>query len=378
MIASPESTPAPRVSRARLVWFASVVFCGVLPAVALIGLFVASIQDDVVALDFGQFYAAAEAILAGSTIYPDAGPATVWGGPYPYPPLPALLAVPFTVLPYGTAGLVVMALLVVCAAGTLYVLGIRDWRCYGIALFWPPVLSAVQTGNVTLVLALGCALVWKYRDRAVPGSTALGGMLAVKFFLWPLLVWMAATRRVAMAALAAAVGAGLLLLSWAIIGFDGLTGYSARLQRLESFFGEDSYTVYIAGLDAGLPSGVARAVWLLVGFGLLAAVAVVARRGHEQAAFILAIAAALSLTPIVWLHYFALLVVVVALAQPRLGILWFVPFGMIFSEGTGHPRPFETSVTLAVAATTIALAVHFAWTGDVRAVRPTSTSPARA
>ncbi len=203
-------------------------------------------------------------------------------------------------------------------------------------------------------------------------------MLAVKFFLWPLLVWMAATRRVAMAVLAAAVGAGLLLLSWAVIGFDGITGYSARLQRLESFFGEDSYTLYIAGLDAGLPSGVARAVWLLVGFGLLAAVAVVARGGHEKAAFILAIAAALSLTPIVWLHYFALLVVVVALVQPRLGILWFVPFGMVFTPGSGHPTPFETSITLALAATTIALAVHAAWADDARATRTSSTSPARA
>lgn len=378
MIASPESTSASRVSPARLVWFASIVFCGVLPAIALVALFVATVQDDTIAVDFGQFYYAAEALRAGNTMYPEAGPSTVWGGPYPYPPLPAELVVPFTVLSFEAAGLVVMALLVVCAVTTLYVLGVRDWRCYGIALFWPPVLSAVQTGNVTLVLALGCALVWKYRDRRFPGSIALGAMLAAKFILWPLLVWLAATRRIGTAVLAASVGAGLVFLSWAAIGFDGLTGYSARLRTLENFYGDDSYTAYIVGLDASLPSEVARAVWLLLGIGLLTGVVAMARLGHEKAAFILSIAAALSLTPIVWLHYFALLVVVVGLAQPRLGIVWFVPFGMVITPGSGHPTPFETSMTLAVAAATIALAMRATWASDARDTRHASTSPVRA
>ena len=74
---------------------------------------------------------------------------------------------------------------------------------------------------------------------------------------------------------------------------------------------------------------------------------VLARRGDERTAFILAVAASLVLTPIVWLHYFALLLVVVALAQPRLGFLWFVPLLMVLTPGSGQPTPFETSGTLA-------------------------------
>ena len=77
---------------------------------------------------------------------------------------------------------------------------------------------------------------------------------------------------------------------------------------------------------------------------------VLGRRGDERRAFVLAIAAALALTPIVWLHYFALLVVVVAIAQPRLGLVWFVPLAMVVTPGSGHPTPFETAWTLAVAA----------------------------
>ena len=85
---------------------------------------------------------------------------------------------------------------------------------------------------------------------------------------------------------------------------------------------------------------------------------VLARRGDERSAFIVAIVASLALTPIVWLHYFAFLLVVVALAQPRLSLVWFVPLGLILTPGSGHPTPFETSWTLAVAGLTIVLALR--------------------
>jgi hypothetical protein len=93
---------------------------------------------------------------------------------------------------------------------------------------------------------------------------------------------------------------------------------------------------------------------------------IVGRRGDERAAFILAIAAALALTPIVWLHYFALLVVVAALAQPTLGVVWFVPLAMVLTPGSGHPTPFETAATLVVAVMTFALALRASGEG----VRP--------
>jgi len=70
-----------------------------------------------------------------------------------------------------------------------------------------------------------------------------------------------------------------------------------------------------------------------------------------------AIAASLALTPIIWLHYFALLAVVVALAKPRLALAWFVPLGMVLTPGSGHPSPFETAWTLGVAAATIGIAL---------------------
>ena len=350
---------------------------GVIPVVTVVVLFWAAAADDAVAFDFRPFHRAAEAILAGESPYPGPDDAlTADAGPYVYPPLPALLAVPLSWLPFDAAGLLVMAGLVGAVLGTLWVLGVRNWRCYGLAFLWPAVLSAIQTGNVTLWLGLAAALVWRFRDRAAVGGALVGVTFAVKLFLWPLAVWFAATRRVAGALVAVVVGAALLGASWAVIGFAGMTGYPDLLERLEDTVGADSYTAYIVGLDLGLPSPVARAVWLALGLGLLAAVVVVGRRGDERTAFVLAIVAALALTPIVWLHYFALLLVVVALAQPRLGLAWFVPLALVITPGSGQPTPFETSATLLVAAVTVALAVRSLLGSRDARPRPARLEPA--
>ena len=307
-----------------------------------------------------------------------ARPLTAWGGPYPYPPLPALVAIPFTALPLQTAGLVVMAMLIVVALAIPFVLDVRDWRCYVVLLVWPPVVSAIQTGNVTLWFGLAAALTWRYRDRLFPVAASIGITLAAKFFLWPLVVWLAFTRRVLAAAAALVVGTVVLLLSWAVIGFSGFLDYPELLRKLEHTVGGDSYTAYIVGLDLGLPSSVSRALWVGIGLAVLSAVVVIARRGDERTAFIVAIAASLALTPIVWLHYFALLLVAVALARPRLGLLWFVPFGMFLTPGSGQPTPFQTSWTLLVALATFALAIHASRAAFSEAARRTELPAAPA
>ena len=64
---------------------------------------------------------------------------------------------------------------------------------------------------------------------------------------------------------------------------------------------------------------------------LLGLVAVARRPGGERAAFILALAGSLVLTPIVWPHYLAVLCVALALARPRVGVAWVVPMGLWFA-----------------------------------------------
>ena len=240
---TPETTPLSRLAR-----IASIVFLGVFPALTVVALFVSAVETESIAMDFRQYYRAAEVILEGESPYlPPGEPLTEWGGPYPYPPLPGLLATPLTLLTLESAGLLVMALLVVVALAIPYVLGVRDWRCYGLLLLWPPVISAIQTANVTLGLVLGCALAWRFRDRLLPVAVTIGLTLATKFLLWPIVVWLAATRRWWSALASCVLGAGILVLTWSVLGFAGFRDYPDLLRRLEDVVGDDSYTATSSG-----------------------------------------------------------------------------------------------------------------------------------
>ena len=130
--------------------------------------------------------------------------------------------------------------------------------------------------------------------------------------------------------------------------------------------------------NPGPPPSLARAVWLAAWVSLLVSVALVGREGDERTAFVLAITAALALSPIVWLHYFTILLVAVAVAQPRLGAAWFAPLAMYVATGHGNPTSFETTTTLAAAALTVTLSViAMRDTGEGRpayAVPPSSTA----
>jgi hypothetical protein len=220
------------------------------------------------------------------------------------------------------------------------------------------VYSAIQTGNLTIPLALCLALAWRFRDRAGTTGASIAVAVAAKLFVWPLAVWLAATRRYFAAAVSVVGGAVLLVLSWAAIGFDGLRDYPDILHRLEDLLAPESYTVYALALDFGASSGVARGLWLVVGAALVVGVIVTGRRGDERRAFVLAIAAALACTPLVWLHYFALLLVVVAVVQPRLGVAWFVPLAMYLSTATHNGTTFQNALTLGAAAMTVVLALR--------------------
>jgi hypothetical protein len=365
--------------RVRLTWLASVAFCGVLPVVVLVALYAQAIHDGTSAMDFGQFYEAAKSILDGASPYPVDGASLIASArPYVYPPFPAFLAMPLTPIALNYASVLVMTATLLTVPAILVVLGVRDWRCYGIAFLWPPVISGIQTSNPTLWFALAAALAWRFRNRVGLAGAIVGLTLAVKFVLWPLLVWLVATRRFAAAAIACATGCVLLVGSWAAIGFVGFLDYPGLLRRLQDTVGDDAYTVRMLALDLGAPDSVARAIWLAIGVALLVALALAARRGDGLRAFILAIGAALALSPLVWLHYFALLLVVVALARPTLGLIWFVPLVMLGSPGTGNPTFTETAVALLAAAVTLALALRTPGARMSPVVQPTfPTAPAR-
>ena len=184
-------------------------------------LLLGSWEDGSFAIDFEQTLGpAAEAIAAGESPYPA----------YGYPPLVAFALAPLTLLP-GPSVLLAAAL-ALCVPVSLLLLGVRDPRCHATAFLWAPVYSAIQTGNVTLVLLVGVAAAWRYRDTARRAAVAGGLAVAAKLLCWPIGLFLAATRRFAAALGVAAVALGVTLGLWALLGFDGLRGYPSSLRGL--------------------------------------------------------------------------------------------------------------------------------------------------
>jgi alpha-1,2-mannosyltransferase len=275
--------------------------------------------------------------------------------------------IPATVLPQevagsSPAGVLVALVLIACVLGTLALLDVRDWRCYPVALLYPPTLENVEYGAIGPVLALLVALAWRYRDRTGAVSASLGATVALKVFLWPLLVWLAATRRGRAAVGAALVAAVLALGSWAVIGFAGIADYPELLRRLSDIESGNSYSAYAILLTMGLPSALAHVVVVAAAVALLALGWRAGRDGDDgdRRSLTFALAAGLVLTPILWLHYLVLLIVPIALARPRLSALWFVPLAMTLFELLDLYRGWPRGDGWALASVAAVVALVFA------------------
>jgi alpha-1,2-mannosyltransferase len=245
------------------------------------------------------------------------------------------------------------------------VLGVTDWRCYPVALLYPPTLENVEYGAIGPILALLVALGWRYRDRVPRAAAAVGCGVALKVFLWPVVVWLAVTRRWRAAAAATAIAVGLALVSWAVIGFRGLAGYPTLLRRLADIEAESSYSTFAVLRALDVPELAAR-VLIVAACAALLALAWRAGRApdleggeRDRRSLTLALAAGLVLTPILWLHYLVLLVVPIALARPRLSALWFAPLALTVFEALDWYRGWPRGDGPALASVAVVAALVF-------------------
>ncbi len=247
-----------------------------------------------------------------------------------YPAPTAVVMVPFAVLPYAVAAPVFLALVLVSLPLTLAVLGVRDPRCYAIVFLYWPFVASVGNGTISTFLALAVACVWQYRDRRAVAAAGVVAAIISKIFLWPLWFWLVATRRDATAGIVAGLEAAAALGGWAIVGFDEAADYPRLLVDLAGLVQAQSYSAVVLGLAGGLSAGLAYVLAAVLGSLLLVGVFIAARRPNGEAvALVLALCAALAFSPIVWLHYFVLLLVPIALASPRFSLLWLLPIGYI-------------------------------------------------
>jgi hypothetical protein len=277
------------------------------------------------AVDFHYaFWPAARAVLEGRSPFPTV--VDFYHLPFVYPAPAALLFAPFGLLPRTVADVLFTGLLAVALILALRLLRVADWRCYGIAFLWAPVFSALQTANLTLLLALGLALLWRLRDRTLAASFVAAILIALKIFLWPVILWLAIRRGWRAAVWSILATAFVTLVSWWAIAFAGFSEYPGLVRLIDRVEAPRSYSLVALGMRLGLGRGPSTALALTIAGAVLVAALVLARRDTEGGrSFALTIAATILLSPVVWLHYFALLVVPVAILRPRFGPVWLLP-----------------------------------------------------
>ncbi len=246
--------------------------------------------------------------------------------PWIYPPFPALLAVPFAVLPLAAAQMAWLALCVACLMAVLYRLGLTGWRLSlaATAIIWlvEPVRETLGFGQVGIFLVTAAVLdsmpgPTVFRRRLLPEGWLTGVATAVK--LTPAVIavynFFAGKRR-------AGIVSFLTFLACSALGFVVMWGPSV------------TYWGRLLSGDSGLNTGIVfktnqsvLGVWTrmmgeasrgglvlaaLVGVLGVAAAVLMHRAGEVPLALCLAGLTSLLASPISWSHHY----------------VWIVPFGI--------------------------------------------------
>jgi Glycosyltransferase family 87 len=329
----------------------AIVLLGALPIVVAVAMFATAHSSGSLSADFhNELYPEAKLLLRWDNPFPGPDHPLELGENLIWPPVAAFLVAPFTVLSPTAADWAVAIVGLGCFLLSLRIVGVRDWRVYGAFALWPSVIGEIRVSHLTPFLCVLLALAWRYRDtRGAPG-VAVGAAAAVKFFLWPLGVWLAAIGRWREALLAAAVAAASIAL---VLPFTSLDDYVRTLLELGRTFDQDSYSAFGLLAQLGVSDGPARVAALALGAALLVAC-------WRRASLGLAVAAALVLSPIVWLDYYAVVAIPLAAVRPRLSWVWLTPLATwgLLSAGIGAGNGWGSARVLLVFTIVVAVTVR--------------------
>jgi Glycosyltransferase family 87 len=318
-----------------------------IPGVALAYACWYELRAQVALEDFGIFRAASLSVIHGRSPYvaPTAA-ALAHFDKFVYPPVAALPFAPLAALPLEVGRMVMFLAGIAAVLAALRLLGVEDWRCYSVTIVSAPALNSLALGALTSFLLLGAALAWRYRDRPAVTAVTTACAALLKLFLWPLAIWLVATRRWRAAVICAGVGVLLLFGGWAIVDFAGLRSYPTLVHVLEQVEAPASYSL-VALL--GLSGHGATVATVVLSAGAVAAIALAARGADgDRRAFAVAVLVSLVATPLVWLHYLLLLFVPIAVYRPRLSGLWLVPL-VLWATPTTHSHGITWRIALACA-----------------------------
>jgi hypothetical protein len=289
---------------------------------------VACVRAGLFGYDFhGTTWEAGKAILHGRSPYPPANAATLLArnNPPVYPAPTLVLAAPFSLLPATASAALWDVLSLAALLAALRLVGVRDWRVFAIVLLSCPVFLSFKLAQLDSFQALGVALAWRWRRKGFRLAVCVGAVVTLKILLWPLFLWLLAIGRCRAAVYAACVALGEVVVGWSVIGLSSLGSYPHLMAAETDAFGTKGYSLMALGTRLGLGVPTARLLPVVGAVALCAVCVWAARRGGQLDALIAAVAAGLLGSPVLWLQYGLILLVVFAAKRPRLSAAWIVP-----------------------------------------------------
>jgi hypothetical protein len=258
----------------------------------------------------GSLYAAAT--LAGSF---SPGPT----GLYVYPPPLGITVSPLTVWSFEVGAMMwyalhIVALIAACAIMPVQ-LSVR-LAAFGVAALSFAVLRDLTMGNVSVLLLLPMAVGWRWLGRPL-GSVALAIAASVRVSYGLYLIWFALRRAWLPLAWMAAAGLVLIVASLPFVGLDGYRDYLTLLGNVGDTTGVlRNSDLASAALELGVPGELAG--WALVpGFAVATAAVLFGLRRDAEVGYMVTLGASYLLTPLLWDHYLAVLVLPASFVAAR-------------------------------------------------------------
>jgi hypothetical protein len=180
-------------------------------------------------------------------------------------------------------------------------------------------------------------------------------LVAFVRFLRPVFLLVVLTRRYVTAGHTIVCLVILNAIALGVANGGSLLHYVPLLRRLAYLEGPFAYTVTAFAEGFGVPLGVSELITWSFG-GLLLYAAWTLR--FDERRLLAIVVAGLVASPIVWLHYFALLVGPVALTRTTLSWPWFVRLALLWCPGQGNGTQAQTALALTVLAVIAAVTVY--------------------
>ncbi len=240
-------------------------------------------------------------------------------GLYMYAPPLGVAVAPMTMLSVD-AGTVAWYLVHVTALGLaaafMPVRVVVRLAIFGIAAFSFSVSRDLALGNVSTLLLLPLAIAWRWLDQPI-GSIAQAVAMSVRPMLGVLMIWQLLRRQ--WSAVAWTLGAGLILVAFTLpfAGAEGYVDYLTVLRNLGGATGVErnsdlASTLVALGAAEPLPT-----LALLAGYAVAIGAILLSLRRDREVGFMVAVGASLLLSPLLWDHYLAMLVLPAAMLADR-------------------------------------------------------------